>query len=435
MKITGGKLRMNIAYGRTSLEIDFPDHTDVVRPKFQKGLKDESYAIRKALRNPINSKPLQELVRKGQKIVIVHTDITRATPNDRILPVILSELALAGVKPEDIKLLNGLGTHRKQTRDELRTMLGDQIVEKYTCIQHDCFDEDHLASVGELHAGKNLRLNKTYMDADFKILTGFIEPHFFAGFSGGPKAVLPALSGYESVFLNHGYQKIAHPNASWGITVGNPIWEEMAQAAIMSHPDFLLNVSLNAKKEITAIFAGDMITAHGEGCEVVKSQSMIPVDHPYDIVVTTNSGYPLDQNLYQSVKGMSAAARVVREEGAIIIVSACEDGLPDHGGYIDLLRQGGSPTGVLKMVSQPNFKSPDQWQVQIQAQIQKKADVYVYSDGLTDFQITEALCIPCRNIEKLLQELVLKKGNRICVLPDGPLVIPYLTKSANLENV
>jgi lactate racemase len=419
-------LRIKIAYGRTGLEIGFPDQTDVIRPKFSKGLTDETYAIRKVLRSPINSKPLQEMVHKGQKIVIVHTDITRATPNDRILPVILSELELAGVKPEDIKLLNGLGTHRMQSGDELRMMLGDQIVEKYTCIQHDCFDDDHLASVGELHSGKNLRLNKTYIEADVKILTGFIEPHFFAGFSGGPKAVLPALSGYESVFLNHGYQKIAHPNASWGITVGNPIWEEMAQAAKMSHPDFLVNVSLNDKHEITGIFAGDMMAAHADGCEFVKSQSMIPIDHPYDIVVTTNSGYPLDQNLYQSVKGMSAAARIVRKGGAIIILAACEDGLPDHGGYIELLRQGGSPAGVLKMVSRPNFKSPDQWQVQIQAQIQTKAEIYVYSDGLTDSQITDALCIPCRSIEELLPKLVLEKGNRICVLPDGPQVIPYL---------
>jgi lactate racemase len=421
-------LQIKIAYGRNGLEIDFPDDTDVIRPEFSHGLPDETQVIRQALRNPIKSKPLREIVQRGQKIVIVHTDITRATPNDRILPVILSELKQAGIEPENIKLLNGLGTHRKQSRDELQLMLGDKIVDEYTCIQHDCFDDDHMTLVGELHSGKNLRLNQTFMEADIKILTGFIEPHFFAGFSGGPKAVLPALSAYESVFSNHGFRKIAHPNASWGITIGNPIWEEMALAAKMSHPDFLVNVSLNDKQEITGVFAGDMMAAHAKGCEFVKSQSMIPIDHPFDIVVTTNSGYPLDQNLYQSVKGMSAAARIVREGGAIIIASACEDGLPDHGGYGDLLRQGGSPAGVLKMVSQPDFKSPDQWQVQIQAQIQMKADMYVYSDGLTDNQITDALCIPCNNIQALMSKLALEKGNRICVLPDGPQVIPYLAQ-------
>jgi nickel-dependent lactate racemase len=273
-----------------------------------------------------------------------------------------------------------------------------------------------------------VRINRHYLDADIRILTGFIEPHFFAGFSGGPKAVLPSLAGAESVFTNHGYQMISHPKASWGITEGNPIWEEMREVALLTNPTFLLNVSLNADKEITAVFAGDVMAAHTRGCAYVKDSAMVEVDEPYDIVITTNSGYPLDQNLYQSVKGMSAANQIVRQGGAIIIATACEDGLPDHGLYAALLKEGGSPRGIIDLVSQEGYSAQDQWQVQIQAQIQQKADIYVFSDGLTTDQIERALFKTCTNIEKTIEDLMktYDPAPRICVIPEGPMTIPYL---------
>ncbi len=276
--------------------------------------------------------------------------------------------------------------------------------------------------------GHPVRINRTYLEADVRILTGFIEPHFFAGFSGGPKAVLPSLAGVESVYTNHGLSMIADPNATWGVTDGNPIWEEMREVALRTQPTFLLNVALNVRREITGVFAGDMLLAHAAGCDFVKEHAMAPVASPYDIVVTTNSGYPLDQNLYQSVKGMSAASQVVRQGGAIIMAAACEDGLPDHGLYAELLRRGGSPQGVLEMISQPGFVAQDQWQVQIQAQIQSRAEVFVFSDGLTAAQIAGALFTPCRDIALEIQRLSDRYAPqaRICVLPEGPQTIPYL---------
>jgi nickel-dependent lactate racemase len=267
------------------------------------------------------------------------------------------------------------------------------------------------------------------MEADVRILTGFIEPHFFAGFSGGPKAVLPALAGWESVFSNHGQPMIAHPGATWGVTEGNPIWEEMREVALRTQPTFSLMVTLNNQRQFTGIFAGDMLAAHRQGCAFVRENSMAGVDAPYDIVVTTNSGYPLDQNLYQAVKGISAANEIVREGGAIIMASACEDGLPDHGGYAKFLSEAGSPQGVIDMLNQPDFSRHDQWSVQVQAKIQTHCEVYVYSDGLSDEQIAGALFTPCRNIEETVAELVRRYGpeSRICVLPEGPLTIPYLS--------
>ena len=421
-------MQVNLAYGRTGLSVKLPDMTDVLASRFVPGLADEAAAIRQALRRPIESPPLAALVKPGDTVVIVHSDITRATPNDRILPVLLAELESAGVRRPDITLLNALGTHRRQTEAELRRMLGDQIVANYRCLQHDAFDDTALVSLGQTSLGHPVRVNRTYLEADVRILTGFIEPHFFAGFSGGPKGVLPSIAGAESVLTNHGYEMIAHPQATWGVTAGNPIWEEMREAALMTQPTFLLNVSLNARREITGVFAGDMLAAHAAGCDFVRDKAMVPVDTPYDIVITTNSGYPLDQNLYQSVKGMSAANQIVRAGGAIIAAAACADGVPAHGRYAALLAEAGSPQRVLEMLARPGFSEQDQWQVQIQALIQLRAEVYVYSDGLTDAQIEQALFKPCRNLEQTVADLQARYGPdaRICAIPEGPQTVAYL---------
>ena len=419
---------IDLAYGRTGLSVNLPDQTCIVRSRFAPGLPDEAAAIRQALRQPIGSAPLAAKVKPGDTVVIVHSDITRATPNNRILPVILAELEEVGIARQDITLLNALGTHRPQTEAELRAMLGDNIVDGYRCLQHNAFDEANLVSLGQTSLGHPVRVNRTLMEAEARIFTGFIEPHFFAGFSGGPKAALPALSGAESVFTNHGREMIAHPKATWGVTEGNPIWEEMREAALRANPTFLLNVTLNARHEITAVFAGDLLAAHAAGCAFVKEKAMVKVEAPYDIVITTNSGYPLDQNLYQSVKGMSAANQIVRQGGAIIVAAACEDGLPDHGRYAALLAEAGSPQGILEMLARPGFSAHDQWQVQIQAMIQQRAEVYVYSDGLSDEQIKRALFIPCRNIERTVASLQARygPGARICAIPEGPQTVAYL---------
>jgi nickel-dependent lactate racemase len=421
-------MRVDLDYGRQGLIVNLPASADVLKTRFQPGLADEAQAIRGALLEPIASPPLASLVKPGDRVTIVHTDITRATPNDRILPVVLEVLHNAGVEVDDITLLNGLGTHRQQTDSELRQMLGDQIVDRYRCLQHDCNDDSKLVSLGKTSLGNPVRINRDYLESDVRILTGFIEPHFFAGFSGGPKAILPSLAGKESVYSNHSLNMIAHPQAAWGITDGNPIWEEMQEVALMTRPTFLLNVTLNVRREITAVFAGDLLAAHALGCEFVRENAMVPVEQPYDIVITTNSGYPLDQNLYQSVKGMSAASQVVRQGGAIIIATACEDGMPEHGRYAELLMEAGSPEGILQMISQPGFEVQDQWQVQIQAQIQQRAEVFVFSEGLSNAQIQRALFTPTRDIERTLVDLVANRDGdvRICVIPEGPQLIPYL---------
>ncbi len=232
------------------------------------GLRDASAAILSAIRSPINSEPLRGKVKPGETVAIVHTDITRATPNSLILPILIQELESAGIQRSTITLINALGTHRPQTDAELRIMLGDSIVDNYCCIQHNAWDDANLVSYGVTSRGNPVRINRAYAEADVKILTGFIEPHFFAGFSGGPKGVLPSIAGFESVLSNHGREMIAHPNATWGVTKGNPIWGEMCEMALRTKPSFLLNVTMNDARELTGVFAGEMVSAHAAGCRL-----------------------------------------------------------------------------------------------------------------------------------------------------------------------
>ena len=425
------RMQVHLAYGRNGLDVELPADTTVVEPRYAPGLPDERAAIREALYDPIGTPALRTLVKRGDRVVIVHSDITRPMPNDRVLPVLLAELAGAGIRRDDITLLNALGTHRRQTPEELTKMLGRALVDRYRCLQHDAWDDENLLPLEHTRFGHPVRINRDYLEADVKILTGFIEPHFFAGFSGGPKGVLPSITGADSVLTNHGAKMIGHPQATWGVTEGNPIWDEMLEVALKTAPTFLLNVTLNRAREITGVFAGDLREAHAAGCSFCRQRVMVPVSNHFDIVITTNSGYPLDLNLYQAVKGMSAAARIVRPGGSIIVAAECWDGIPEHGEYADLLREADSPQELLARIETPGFARQDQWQTQIQALIQLRADVHVYSDGLSDAQIDEAMLMPCHSIEDTLTELLEKYGPKatVCVLPDGPQTVPYVASS------
>jgi nickel-dependent lactate racemase len=265
------------------------------------------------------------------------------------------------------------------------------------------------------------------VEASIRILTGFIEPHFFAGFSGGPKAVLPGIADGEAILDNHGPAMIADPRATWAVTQGNPVWEEMLAVAQSTSPMFLLNVTLNQRRQITGVFSGDLLEAHRRGVAFVRNTAMQPVQAPFDVVITSNSGYPLDLNLYQAVKGMSAAAQIVRPGGDILVAAECSDGIPDHGEYKRLLWAASSPEDLLRRVTAPGFRCADQWEAQIQAQIQHKAQVHVHAGRLSDEELRRALVIPCRSVEQRVAEIRRRKpGATIAVLPDGPQTVAYL---------
>ncbi len=422
-------MRIKLAYGKTGLPIELDDslNVTVVEPSFVPALADPEAAVRDALRAPIGSPPLCDLVRPGMRVGVVFSDITRPAPNPLMLAAVLEVLdAIPGVKTT---LFNALGTHRPNTEAELRGMVGDDIFEHRRIVQNDTFDPATQVRVGVTSKGHETWLNAELMRCDLKILTGFIEPHLFAGFSGGGKAIMPGMAGQRTVLGNHDAGMVGHPKAIWGVTQGNPIWEEVGEVAGQAGRLFLMNVTLNRDKAVTGVFAGDLDQAHAAGCAFVKLSAMVAVARAFDIVVTTNSGYPLDINLYQSVKGMRAADQVVRPGGSIIIATRCWDGLPEHGLYGKILRESKSPRELLDRICAPGFLEQDQWQAHIQALIQLKADVYVRSDGLTDDEIRAALLLPCRRIEDTVAELIGKygRGASICVMPEGPQTIPYVS--------
>ena len=421
-------MRVRLAYGTEglALELDAGLDVTVVEPAFVPALPDPAAAVRAALGAPIGSPPLSDLVAPGMRVGVVFSDITRPAPSPLLLSAVLEVLdAVPGVEPV---LFNALGTHRPNTPDELRAMVGDAIVERRRIVQNDAFDPATQVRVGTTSKGHETWLNAELMRCDLKVLTGFIEPHLFAGFSGGGKAVMPGMAGQRTVLGNHDAGMVGHPRAVWGVTRGNPVWEEIREVAGQAGRLFLLNVTLNRDKAVTGVFAGDLDRAHEAGCAFVRRSAMVAVPRPFDIVVTTNSGYPLDLNLYQSVKGLRAADPIVRPGGAIVLAARCRDGIPEHGLYGRLLRESKSPEDLLARISAPGFLEQDQWQAHIQALVQRKADVYVRSDGLTDDEIRAAHLKPSRRVEDTIAALLARygRGASICVMPEGPQTIPYL---------
>src|SRR5687768_13893031 len=419
-------MQVKLAYGQSHLAVDLPDEsTTIIEPLRTPGLPHEQQAVLRALETPIGAKPLRDWITTGANICIAFTDITRATPNDRIIPWLLEYLSF--VPREQITLLNQLGTHRPNTAEELEKMLTPEVVRNYRVINHEPENPKAMKQFGVMHDGTPALINKHLAEADVRIITGFIEPHFFAGFSGGPKGIMPGCAALETVMASHDAANIGNPRSTFGITIGNPIWDEIRDVALRLGPSFLLNVTLNEFRQITGVFAGDLIEAHRTGYEFVRKSAMQRVKAPFDIVVTTNSGYPLDLNLYQGVKGMSAAARIVAENGTIILACECREGVPAGSPLDTLLRESKSPEEMLTRLTTAGHVRPEQWQAQIQALIQRRAEVLVHS-SLPDDILEKAHLKPCKDIGATVREKLAQHGPgaRVAVLPQGPLTIPYL---------
>ncbi|PYS39621.1 MAG: nickel-dependent lactate racemase [Acidobacteria bacterium] len=418
-------MQLKLDYGTTGLVAEFPDHATVIEPVYMPPVPNATTTLLDALRSPIGKRPLRDLVKSGQKIGISVCDITRAQPRQVMLESLLSEMP--GIRLEDVTIFIATGTHRRNNEAEIERMIGREFARSCRIICHDARDAASLTHVGQTSTEVRVLLNREWVASDFKITTGFVEPHFFAGFSGGPKMVAPGLAGLDTVMTLHNAERIGHPKATWGITEGNPVHDDVREIARMTGVDFALDVTLNRDQQITAAFAGDLLQEHAAACEFARRNAMRHVDQPFDVVVTTNSGYPLDQNLYQAVKGMSAAAQIVKKGGAIICAAECRDGIPNHGAYGQILASQPSPRALLEMITSRGYSRPDQWQVQIQAMIQLKAKVLVKADCLSDDQIRGAHFEPIPDITQAVDDVIRAAGTgaTICVLPNGPQTIPY----------
>ena len=386
---------------------------------------DPDAEVRRALDSPIGSPPLEALAAGKRNAVVILSDHTRPVPSRHLVPEMLCRLRLGN--PEiDVTLLVATGCHRKPTREELVEKLGERIVEEEQIVSHVGTDESSLADAGRLPSGGRLRLNKLALGADLLVSEGFIEPHFFAGFSGGRKAVLPGVASRETVLANHCSEFIADPRARTGSLEGNPIHRDMLHAADVAGLAFVLNVVINPEKRIIRAFAGSHRAAHAEGCAFLGRACRVKVPRA-DIAVTSNGGHPLDQNVYQAVKGMTAGEAATREGGVIVMCAACGDG---HGGegFYRALAEAESPTALLeKFLAVPRDKTaPDQWEAQILARVLSKRRVVLVSRDCDHALLRDMGLIPASSLEEGLAIATALTHPRatVAAIPEGVAVIP-----------
>ena len=423
-------MNVHLAYGEHGLDVDLPDGTFVIAPQATPGLPDPQRAVADAIAQPISSPPLRELVRATDRVAIVVSDITRPMPNEVLLRPLLDTVHDAGVPRENVVIVIGTGMHRRSTPQEVERIVGREIASSYEVIDHVARDRSTLKLLTTTASGVDVWINRRYLEADVRIVTGFVEPHLFAGYSGGGKGVLPGVAGTEIVMANHAAEMIGHPKATFCVGVGNPIFEEQRDVALLTKPSFLLNVTLNAQREITGVFAGELVAAHDAGIAQANRQYVRAIPRPFDIVVSTNMGYPADLMLYQSVKGICVATKAVREGGAIILAAECRDGL-GLDEYTELLTSEASPAALLERIHSPGFARYDQWGVQVQAMAQAKADCWLYS-AMSREQVESAHLNYCEDVGPTVARLAeqqraeLGREPAIAALTHGQLTVPQI---------
>lgn len=420
-------MEIRLAYGKHGLTIRVPDdQAVVVSPVPVTAPDDEVQVVRDALAHPVSGPRLRDLVRPGQTVAISACDATRPQPRELLIPAIIEELRDT-VELDAIVILVASGTHRPNVT-EIESMFGPWVARNVHVICHDCRDRQSLVWCGTAGADVPVWLNRTWVEADVRITTGLVEPHFFAGFSGGPKMVAPGLAGLETVLALHDASRIGHPSATWGVIDGNPVHDDVRAIATATGVTFSIDLLINNDHKIVRAFAGELFEAHRAACEHARRVAMVPVRRRFPVVVTTCAGYPLDQNLYQAVKGMAAAAQVVEPGGLIICAAECRDGFPDHGSYRSLLESTANPTSAYFTTHADSPTQPDQWQVQIQKRIQRLAAVVMHTTYLSDGDLAKVHLRQTANIDETVAEALNAVGPtaEVCVLPEGPRAVPYL---------
>ena len=385
---------------------------------------DGEALVKKALANPVNSPALSELAQGKNRVVISASDHTRPVPTKVILPAMLHEIR-SGNPNAQITILIATGCHRETTRQELIAKFGPEIVEREQILIHDCDDREKLRNIGTLPSGGACEINTVALDADLLVAEGFIEPHFFAGFSGGRKSVLPGIAGRTTVLANHCSEFIDAPNARTGVLEGNPIHEDMLWAAKTAGLTFIVNVVLNEHKEVIYATAGHLEDAHRAGVAFLSALCGV-APAPADVVITTNGGYPLDQNMYQAVKGMTAAEATVKEGGVIIIAAKSADGVGGDHFYHQLADEPDIHKTMALFRSRGRDETvPDQWQTQILLRVLMRAKV-IYISEMDDGIVEKMHMIPAHSIPEALDIAKKLLGNdhpAITAIPDGVSVI------------
>lgn len=416
-----------IPYGKTEICARIPtrNYLGTIEPKEKPGVKDTAAEFQRAFDEPIGTKRLSELAKPGQKVVIVVNDHTRSTPSYIIVPPVLNELNKAGVQDSDITVIFGCGTHRAPKPEEMKALVGEEVLRRVKTMSHDCRAQD-LVYVGRTKALTKVYLNKTFVEADLRILTNDIELHYYAGYGGGRKSVLPAVSGEETIQHNHAM--MLHPKARTGNLEGNPIHEDMIEAARLAKVDFIVNIVTNSKGELVRVFAGDLEKAFYEGVKLVDEMYKVPIERRADIVIVSPGGHPHDIDLYQAYKGIDDALEAVKRGGVIICAAECPEG---HGNEVfhDWMTK---------------FKEPKDMEAEIKrhfrlgghkayylARAQQKAQI-ILTSTLPDYYAVGTFRLKtARALNDALRDAfdIAGKDAKVWVMPHGNNTLPILNSS------
>lgn len=424
-------MQVGIRYGRGTLEIEIPDQNlaGVLNVQQSVPLADAEQSIWAALKSPIDSAPLGDLAANRTSACVVISDVTRPVPNELILPPILRTLELQRIPREKITILIATGIHRPNEGKELEEMVGRDILNTYRIVNHLAQEPQTHKYLGLTRNGTPVHIDKTYLECDLKITTSLIEPHLMAGYSGGRKSVCPGLVSVETIKTMHGPKILEHPKASVGVMADNPFHIEATEIALMAGVDFSVNVAIDSRRRLTGVFAGDLVKAHLAGAKFVEKQVKATLPRPVDAVVVSGAGYPLDATFYQAIKGVLAAAEIVKPNGSIILVAECSQGIGSES-FTELILK----TQDLEQFVQGIFNSAnfiiDQWQLEELAKAARKAAIYCYAGGIPHNQLENLFVRPVATLEEGIELVLSKHGSdaKIAAIPDGPYVLATVEK-------
>ena len=418
---------VHINYDRDGLDIQVPDDAQptVLRMKPTQPMPDPDAELRRILSHPIAAPALRELAKGRRSACVVMSDITRPVPNRLILPAVLQEIEAGGVPKSEVTILVGTGIHRAATQEELVEMAGPEIVAAYRIVNHDARDPGAHRLVGVTRRGTPAKIDKTYVEADLRVLTGLIEPHLMAGFSGGRKSICPGVASLETVKVWHGPAFIESPRAECGCIEGNAVHEETLEIAKLARVDFIVNAVMNERREVVGLFAGDLVQAHEAGVKRCREIVSAQIEKPFDVVVTTSAGYPLDTTFYQAIKGLTGAMPAVKPGGTIILAAGMTQGI---GGpeFTQLCRDMPDLDTFMRKIVHEGYYATDQWQLEELAKAARHADIWVYTDGIAKDRLAELFVTPIDSVEEGIVKALEKHGPgaTLAVIPEGPYVLP-----------
>jgi lactate racemase len=419
-------MQAGLLCGQKRVELDLPDSVSLLEMKALAPLADPLGAVYQAISRPVRSAPLADVAEGKKNACVVISDVTRPVPNKIILPPLLEILERAGIKKEDITILISTGMHRPNLGEELVAMVGRQIAEQYPIVNHYCRKSEEYRKIDEIE-GASIEINRQYLDADLKILTGLIEPHFYAGYSGGRKAVLPGISSFETMKFMHSFKMIDHPMVTNCVLEGNPFHEYGLRITELAGADFILNVVINKNREISGVFAGHYHHAHLAGCDMVYRHSVVPVDGLMDMVITSGGGYPLDATFYQISKALICARNILKPGGTIVVACECAEGLGSLE-FCGIMRSVCSPAEFFEGYCDPKNFVIDQWCAQNIYQVLDYAGkVYIYSPGLSYEDIMQMGAVKIEDVQSTVTRH-LANHKRVAVVPDGPYVVGMVKK-------